>query len=131
MGLALSRFAISPQPAQWQFRPRAVRVTFVKVQAVGDTPADKRAVEVVMDRNAVRRFAARREVLGLASDLAELVLSLVQNIFDTYRPELHYMRGPGPGWQARHHRRPWSDLEVVQGGRCQSSQRYVFGPPFR
>ncbi|OKO76035.1 hypothetical protein AC630_23610 [Bradyrhizobium sp. AS23.2] len=21
---------------------------------------------------------------------------------DTYRPELHYMRGPGPKWHARH-----------------------------
>jgi hypothetical protein len=22
--------------------------------------------------------------------------------FDPYRPELHYMRGPGPAWRARH-----------------------------
>jgi len=22
--------------------------------------------------------------------------------FDSYRPELHYMRGPGPKWQAKH-----------------------------
>jgi hypothetical protein len=22
--------------------------------------------------------------------------------FDPYRPELHYMRGPGPKWRARH-----------------------------
>jgi hypothetical protein len=22
--------------------------------------------------------------------------------FDPYRPELHYMRGPGPAWQAKH-----------------------------
>ncbi len=27
---------------------------------------------------------------------------LLQNIFDPYRPELHYMRGPGPKWRARH-----------------------------
>jgi hypothetical protein len=23
-------------------------------------------------------------------------------IFDSYRPELHYMRGPGPKWRAKH-----------------------------
>lgn len=23
-----------------------------------------------------------------------------------YRPELHYMRGPGPAWHAKHSRRP-------------------------
>jgi hypothetical protein len=22
--------------------------------------------------------------------------------FNTYRPELHYMRGPGPAWRAKH-----------------------------
>jgi hypothetical protein len=22
--------------------------------------------------------------------------------FDPYRPELHYMRGPGPAWRAKH-----------------------------
>ncbi len=22
----------------------------------------------------------------------------------TYRPEAHYMRGPGPAWRAKHHR---------------------------
>jgi hypothetical protein len=28
--------------------------------------------------------------------------SLKCALFDTYRPELHYMRGPGPKWQAKH-----------------------------
>jgi len=23
-------------------------------------------------------------------------------VFDPYRPELHYMRGPGPKWHAKH-----------------------------
>jgi len=23
-------------------------------------------------------------------------------VFDSYRPELHYMRGPGPKWRAKH-----------------------------
>jgi len=27
---------------------------------------------------------------------------LTTSLFDPYRPELHYMRGPGPKWQAKH-----------------------------
>jgi hypothetical protein len=26
----------------------------------------------------------------------------VNNVFDPYRPELHYMRGPGPRWREKH-----------------------------
>lgn len=25
-----------------------------------------------------------------------------RTLFDPYRPERHYMRGPGPRWQAKH-----------------------------
>jgi len=32
--------------------------------------------------------------------------SLKQDLFDNYRPELHYMRGPGPKWNAKHLARP-------------------------
>jgi hypothetical protein len=28
--------------------------------------------------------------------------SLRKDLFDTYRPEQHYMRGPGPAWRAKH-----------------------------
>ena len=28
---------------------------------------------------------------------------LIARIRDPYRPERHYMRGPGPKWHARHH----------------------------
>jgi hypothetical protein len=27
---------------------------------------------------------------------------LCRAMFDSYRPERHYMRGPGPKWRARH-----------------------------
>ena len=27
---------------------------------------------------------------------------LVVSLFDSYRPELHYMRGPGPKWRQKH-----------------------------
>ena len=55
-----------------------------------------------MDRETVRGFAARREMPDLASDLAGLARNLIKDLFDTYRPELHYMRGPGPKWRAKH-----------------------------
>ena len=29
-------------------------------------------------------------------------------LFDGYRPELHYMRGPGPKWHAKHDPAPVS-----------------------
>jgi hypothetical protein len=34
--------------------------------------------------------------------IAVIWQSLLENIFDAYRPELHYMRGPGPKWRAKH-----------------------------
>ena len=39
------------------------------------------------------------------SDFASVVHNLVMDVHDTYRPELHYMRGPGPKWRAKH--QPW------------------------
>jgi hypothetical protein len=29
---------------------------------------------------------------------------LIERACDPYRPELYYMRGPGPKWHAKHHR---------------------------
>lgn len=31
---------------------------------------------------------------------------LVRTVLDPYRPELHYMRGPGPKWRARNSSNP-------------------------
>ena len=31
-----------------------------------------------------------------------LLRSLSRDLFDPYRPELHYMRGPGPRWREKH-----------------------------
>jgi hypothetical protein len=28
--------------------------------------------------------------------------NLKRDLFDPYRPELHYMRGPGPKWREKH-----------------------------
>jgi hypothetical protein len=39
------------------------------------------------------------------ADFASVVHNLVLDVRDSYRPELHYMRGPGPKWRAKH--QPW------------------------
>jgi hypothetical protein len=56
-----------------------------------------------MIRTTTRKLAARKNP-GLVSDIAELVRNLAKALFDSYRPELHYMRGPGPKWHAKHDR---------------------------
>lgn len=42
----------------------------------------------------------------LGKALAALWTSLVCDMFNAYRPERHYMRGPGPKWHAKHARHP-------------------------
>ena len=34
--------------------------------------------------------------------LVNICRRLRQRIFDSYHPELHYMRGPGPKWREKH-----------------------------
>jgi len=53
-------------------------------------------------RTTVRILAARRQAPALRADIAALLHSLATALFDPYRPELHYMRGPGPKWRAKH-----------------------------
>ena len=42
------------------------------------------------------------------SDFVSVVHNLAMDVRDSYRPELHYMRGPGPKWRAKH--QPWLTL---------------------
>jgi hypothetical protein len=39
-------------------------------------------------------------------ELLQIWQSLSKSLFDSYRPELHYMRGPGPKWREKHAHRP-------------------------
>ena len=63
-------------------------------------------------RKTVRRLIDRSQPQGLAADLADLFQNLTRGLFDTYRPELHYMRGPGPKWHAKHDPAP-ADFETM------------------
>ena len=53
-----------------------------------------------------RSGAAHPMASGVLADLAEFAHSLARSLFDPYRPELYYMRGPGPKWHAKHDRVP-------------------------
>ena len=43
-------------------------------------------------------FSGRSQMLRIAEPLRRLFHDLA----DHYRPELHYMRGPGPKWREKH-----------------------------
>lgn len=36
------------------------------------------------------------------ASIAQFARNLIRNLTDTYHPEQHYMRGPGPKWRAKH-----------------------------
>ncbi|MBI3437025.1 MAG: hypothetical protein HY056_18400 [Proteobacteria bacterium] len=36
------------------------------------------------------------------SSIALLLRMITRSLRDPYRPELHYMRGPGPKWREKH-----------------------------
>jgi hypothetical protein len=39
---------------------------------------------------------------GLLTGIGAFWHQFFNRAFDPYRPELHYMRGPGPAWRAKH-----------------------------
>ncbi|MCG6203763.1 hypothetical protein LPW26_03865 [Rhodopseudomonas sp. HC1] len=41
---------------------------------------------------------------GLIQEIGEFWSQFFVQAFSPYRPELHYMRGPGPAWRAKHGR---------------------------
>lgn len=63
--------------------------------------------------SAISDFASK--AAETVSDFAGVVQNLVMDIRDSYRPELHYMRGPGPKWRAKH--RPWLGFDPVPNDR--------------
>lgn len=50
------------------------------------------------------RPAAIRQPTGFVGEIIAVWNDLARALFDSYRPERHYMRGPGPAWRAKHTR---------------------------
>ena len=49
----------------------------------------------------IRVLAGRCGWAALPNNCAHAI-RVLPILFDPYRPELHYMRGPGPKWHAKH-----------------------------
>jgi hypothetical protein len=45
---------------------------------------------------------SRDGLARLSAEFRAFWRQFVARAFDPYRPELHYMRGPGPAWRAKH-----------------------------
>ena len=56
---------------------------------------------MLMGRTTVRMRAPGGNPAGLPAQFGDLLRDLAKALFDPYRPELHYMRGPGPKWRAK------------------------------
>lgn len=53
------------------------------------------------------RFALAAQLRGIRAAIAKRAQAVVSALTHPYRPELYYMRGPGPKWRQRH--RPTTD----------------------
>jgi hypothetical protein len=51
---------------------------------------------------AVGHAGPLRPFAGLKAFWHQFVAKALNKAFNPYRPELHYMRGPGPAWHAKH-----------------------------
>jgi hypothetical protein len=60
-----------------------------------------------------------RKTAETVSDFTSVVHNLVMDVRDSYRPELHYMRGPGPKWRAKH--QPWLRFDSEPAGQHELS----------
>ena len=47
-------------------------------------------------------MAKKRKNPTIGRAVADLWRTVTSDLFDTYHPERHYMRGPGPKWRAKH-----------------------------
>jgi hypothetical protein len=91
--LTNSHWFLTNLPGQW----RANGALSAGAWSEAETGKDISRPEGVMGKTV-------RKAPGLSGDLAEFVQNLARSLFDPYRPEQHYMRGPGPKWHAKHDR---------------------------
>lgn len=47
-------------------------------------------------------MGATRPAPHLGKEIISVVNSMMTDVFSGYRPERHYMRGPGPKWREKH-----------------------------
>ena len=49
-------------------------------------------------------MASKTKTASIGRTVAELWRTVTTDLFGTYHPEQHYMRGPGPKYRAKHAR---------------------------
>jgi hypothetical protein len=78
------------------------------MQAGSFAKTNNQGLESVMARvrKAWMLAANRHSAPGLTGEFADLIRSFRTLVADPYRPELHYMRGPGPKWHAKYDPKP-------------------------
>ena len=54
---------------------------------------------VSLPSGAVKRIEPRS---GIVAEIKNFWRAFLAQAFNPYRPELHYMRGPGPAWHAKY-----------------------------
>ena len=57
-------------------------------------------------------MAKNRKPPKLGKAVADFWLAVTSQLFDSYHPERHYMRGPGPKWRAKHARPSVSEPDL-------------------
>ena len=68
--------------------------------AVADREATAAPYSASLPRSA--RPVAHTVLSAAGAELAQIWRTLKKDLCDPYRPELHYMRGPGPKWREKH-----------------------------
>ena len=56
---------------------------------------------MLTDRTLSRTDLKHRSAPGVWSELSDMVAHLARDLFSGYRPERHYMRGPGPACRVK------------------------------
>jgi hypothetical protein len=67
----------------------------------GAVPSRRRREPAMIAATALHQSTPRAPC-GLCASLAQTWRTVTHDLFDPYRPERHYMRGPGPKWGAKH-----------------------------
>jgi hypothetical protein len=49
-------------------------------------------------------MASKSKTPSIGKAVVDLWRTVTSDLFNEYRPERHYMRGPGPKWRAKHAR---------------------------
>jgi hypothetical protein len=74
------------------------------------------ASTTILQTVAATTLGVASQVPNIHQVVVEFGRALMRDLFDRYRPEMHYMRGPGPRWHQKHGTMPRSLLNLSDQG---------------